>query len=104
MCFKICCSQTQSQKDVFFATSIKELGHCTIVKHNITLNPGSKPVASRPYRLNPKMQDILNEQIDELLEADIIVPSDTRWRSPTILVHKKCGSVDLIICALITVN
>ena len=53
--------------------------------------------ASRPYRLNPKMQDILNEQIDELLEADIIAPSDTRWRSPTILVRKKCGSYRMCI-------
>ena len=74
-----------------------ELGHCTKVKHTIQVEPNAVPCTSRPYRLNPKLQGVLNTQIDDMLEAGIIEESDTRWRSPTILVRKKDGSYRMCV-------
>ena len=43
------------------------------------------------------MQEILNTQIDDMLDAGIIEESNTRWRSPTILVWKKDGSYRMCV-------
>ena len=85
-----------ANRDVF-ALSLKELGHCTKVKHTIQVEPNAVPCTSRPYRLNPKLQGVLNTQIDDMLEAGIIEESGTRWRSPTILVRKKDGSYRMCV-------
>ena len=85
-----------SNRDAF-ALSLKELGNCSLVKNTIQVQPNTAPISSRPYRPNPKLQDILNQQIDDLLDADIIEPSNTRWRSPTILVRKKDNSYRMCI-------
>jgi hypothetical protein len=35
----------------------------------IELKPGSKPVRHRPYRLNPRVKEKVNKEIDKMLET-----------------------------------
>jgi hypothetical protein len=42
-------------------------GKTSLSCHHIELAPGSKPVASAPYRLNPEKMEVVNKEIKELL-------------------------------------
>lgn len=51
------------------------------------------PITSRPYRMSWKEQQQLKLELDHLLEADLIRPSDGTWTSPVLFVAKKDGSL-----------
>ena len=74
-----------------FSTTRSELGTCTNIEHEINIKPGTKPIASRPYHVNPKQMSVFREEIENLLKDGIIEPSSTPWRSPVMLVPKKSG-------------
>lgn len=59
--------------------------------HHIPLMPNSAPVNSRPYRYSPLQKDEIERQVTELLAADLIVPSNSPFASPVLLVLKKDG-------------
>ena len=68
-----------------------EIGRTNLVKHAI--NTGhAQPIRARPYKPALKQRHIIEEQIEQMLEADQIVPSDSPWSSPVVLVVKKDGS------------
>jgi hypothetical protein len=41
----------------------------------IPLKPDAKPVRQRPYRLNPKYKEKVKAELDRMIEAGIIEPS-----------------------------
>jgi len=43
---------------------------------NIQLKPDAKLVKRRPYQLNPKYKEKVCKEIDQMLDAGIIVPLD----------------------------
>ena len=58
----------------------------------INLEHDAKPVVDHRRRLNPKMKEVLRNQILKLLEAGIIYPiTDSRWVSLVHCVPKKGG-------------
>lgn len=59
--------------------------HTIIMKH-------SEPSKQKYYPRNPKMQSIINEQINELLKEKLIEPSKSAYSSPIVLVKKKAGT------------
>src|SRR5664279_3914898 len=60
--------------------------------HKINLEPDAKPVVDHQRRLNPKMKDVVRNEILKLLEEGIIYPIvDSRWVSPMHCVPKKGG-------------
>lgn len=63
------------------------------IKIDIGLNPVPQ---CRPYRLGPKKREILDAKIKELLDNDIIEPSNSRGGSPAFLVPKPNGSWRLV--------
>ncbi|WVZ76845.1 hypothetical protein U9M48_024772 [Paspalum notatum var. saurae] len=58
----------------------------------IELLPGTTPIAKRQYRVAPKEQELIKENIDELLEKGFIRPSSSPWAFPVLFVDKKDGS------------
>jgi hypothetical protein len=36
---------------------------------NISLKPGANPVQQRPYRLNPRYKEKVNDEIDRMLDT-----------------------------------
>ncbi|GJW92081.1 hypothetical protein Tco_0169634 [Tanacetum coccineum] len=65
------------------------LSYCT---HTILMEDGFKPVIQPQRRLNPKVQDVVKNEIVKLLDSRLIYPiSDCLWVSPIHVVPKKGG-------------
>jgi deoxyadenosine/deoxycytidine kinase/transposase InsO family protein len=80
-----------------FAFLPEQLGKCETVIFDIQLKPDSKPKSLRPYRMSPKEQAALRQEIDKMLELGLIVPSDSPWGSPPVMVKKPDGSYRVTI-------
>eukprot|EP00064_Thunnus_orientalis_P017586 superscaffoldBa00003783_g17670 len=63
------------------------LGHTSMLRHKIKLKD-DVVVTQHPYRL-PLQKRIVKEQIEEMLQQGVIVPSHSTWASPIVLVPKK---------------
>ena len=57
------------------------------IEHSIQVN--GKPPAFRPRRLNPRMFTIAQNAFNDLLDQDIIEPSDSEFASPLHMVPKQ---------------
>ena len=65
----------------------------TLCQHKIILEPDAKLVVDHQQQLNPKMKEVVRNEILKLSEADIIYPiADSRWVSPVHCVPKKGGT------------
>ena len=64
------------------------------MKHEIKLKPDAKIVRQRPYRLSPEKQRALDVQIQDLLQAKVIVESDSPWQSPVVMIKKRNKAPD----------
>ena len=85
------------QQQDLFAFTPDQLGKCTTTTFDITLKPGAKPIAQRPYRQSPKEKEIVKKEIDKMLELGLIQPCQSSWSSPIVLVPKKDGTMRLTI-------
>src|SRR3989337_1789644 len=64
----------------------------TLCQHQINMEPDAKPIVDHQRWLNPKMKEVVRNEILKLLEAGIIYPiADSRWVSPVHCVPKKGG-------------
>ncbi|KAK3100025.1 hypothetical protein FSP39_013636 [Pinctada imbricata] len=77
-------------KDVF-STDLSQIGKTSLYKHKIDTVPGSKPVRKQFYRTSPVASQVIREHVNEMLQNDIIQPSNSEWHSPVVLVKKKNG-------------
>ena len=68
----------------------KLTGHTTLTQHNIRLKD-PKPLKQRYMPRNPKMMEIINSEVDQMLKDGVIEPSKSPWSSPTVIVRKKDG-------------
>jgi len=55
--------------DVFSTKS--DFSACNIMSFSLSVLPGTKPVASRPYRINPLMQKKVDAVLDQYLAAGL---------------------------------
>ncbi|KAK8573700.1 hypothetical protein V6N13_009788 [Hibiscus sabdariffa] len=70
---------------------IKGLSPSTCM-HKINIEEGAKPSREGQRRLNPPMMEVVKNEIQKLLDADVIYPiSDSKWVSPIHVVPKKTG-------------
>lgn len=74
-------------RDVF-STGPYDLGELKGAEFTITLLPGAKPFRSRPYRASPKQREIIDQQIADLLKADVIEECNGVYASPALIVEK----------------
>jgi hypothetical protein len=70
------------------AVKLTDLEVCDILQCEIDTGD-ALPVRSRCFRYSPEQKNILKQQVQELLVADIIEPSDSPWSSQVLLVAKK---------------
>lgn len=70
-----------------FASSIDNLGCCTVGEHVIDTGD-HKPIFVPPYRRSPEANKAIESEIQKLLKAGIIRPAKSRWSSPVHLVTK----------------
>lgn len=74
-----------------------EPGVTDTCSHPITVERGTRPIASQPYRLSSEWEEQVRSELDTLLEAGIIRPSTSPWASPTVPVKKPDGSLRLCV-------
>ncbi|KAK3890093.1 hypothetical protein Pcinc_005938 [Petrolisthes cinctipes] len=65
---------------------------CSLVQHDILLQPNTHPVKQAPYRVGPAKKEILKKEVEFLLSNELLEPSDSEWASPCLLVPKPDGS------------
>ena len=59
----------------------------------IKVPPGTQPIQSRPYILNPVLSKQADAILDSYLAADLIQHSTSSWSSPLVCVPKKSGGI-----------
>ena len=68
-----------------------ELGHCQ-VGEPIHIKTEGPPIKQRPYRQPLLKRKLVEDEIDKMLAAGVIRPSNSPWASPITLTPKKDGS------------
>ena len=75
-----------------FAESDEDLGRTAKVQHQI--NTGSSaPIRQQVRRIPPVKRQETRKLLAEMLENDVIQPTNSPWASPVVLVRKKDGSM-----------
>ena len=75
-----------------FAKDRTDLGTCSILKHRIDTN-GSAPIRQHLRRTPKAFESEEEKYLKEQLDAKVIVPSQSAWASPVVLVRKKDNTV-----------
>lgn len=78
-----------------FAKDANDLGLCTLVEHKITTT--GPPVRQPLRRTTREEKEIMKPELDKMLKAGIIVPTDSPWASNLVLVRKRDGSVRMCV-------
>lgn len=71
-------------------------GRTSVAKHRINTG-NTHPIRISHRRLPPQHQEEVHKLIDEMLNNNIIRPSDSPWSSPVVLVKKKDGKIRLCV-------
>ena len=77
-------------RDVFSLPS-DPLGTAVGIEHRIDIGD-AKPFKIAPYKIAPHKIEAVREEIREMLEKGVIVPSKSPFSSPIVMVPKKDGS------------
>ena len=77
--------------DIFHLPGEK-LTSTTAVTHEIRVEPGTKPINVKPYRLPETHKQEARRQVEELRKGGIIVESNSPWNSPLLVVKKKADA------------
>ena len=56
-------------------------------------NGNVSPIQQKPYRVPYAQRDVVKQELDRMIQANVIRPSTSPWASPIVLVTKKDGSV-----------
>ena len=80
-------SLISSYQDIF-AQNPKRPQRNKIIEHKIVTDD-SMPIYQKPRRVPTAWEPEINSQISDMLDNDIIRPSESPWNSPIILVKKK---------------
>ena len=67
------------------------------VEFSIELVPGAEPISKAPYRMAPTGLKESKEQLQEVLDKGIVLPSVSPWGAPVLFVKKNDGSMRLCI-------
>lgn len=70
-----------------FASSVLDLTGCSTIMHILKVADDTA-VRSSPYRLHYNLKEELDRQINLLVETKTLVPSNSQYACPVILVNK----------------
>ena len=79
-----------------FAFKMSDLTLAKGVEHEIELTTDI-PIKRPPYRVSHKEREVIENQIKEMLDSQVIRPSNSPFSSPIVLVKKKDGSLRFCI-------
>lgn len=76
----------------YFSSSGSGLGCVKGVEHRIEIESEALPIKLRNFPVSPKLQEIIDRELDSMLRAGIVEPSSSAWSSPILLIPKKDGA------------
>ena len=79
-----------TNRDIF-ASSMEELGEVKGFCHKIDTGSAA-PIRRRFYRTSPEIKKQIQTEVDKMLQAGIIEPSEGEWCSLVVLVKKKSSN------------
>jgi hypothetical protein len=79
-----------------FAYSLKDLGECNIVKHEIKTED-EVPLYQPPYRKPESERLEIKKEVEEMIKYKIIRESRSPWSSPVIMIPKPNGTKRMCI-------
>ncbi len=85
-----------SSWESIFAQHDNDLGHVTVVKHQIPLTD-STPIRQRHRRIPPAQYEEVRKHLKDMMAAGAIRESHSPYASPIVLVRKKDGSLRLCV-------
>jgi len=62
-----------------------------LMEHHIDVGQ-STPVKQRCYLVSPKVQEVIRNEVDKMLEAGIIEPSFSEWSNPIVIIKELNGT------------
>ncbi|XP_071490086.1 uncharacterized protein [Diadema antillarum] len=71
-------------------------GRTDVVRHDL-ITTNDRPIRQRAYRLPHALKDTVKKELDEMLDAGIISPSDSPYASPLVIVRKKDDTLRLCV-------
>lgn len=80
-------SRLEKIKSLFPSSVDLGLGRTSFLKHKIDTGD-AEPVKSRFYPVSPKVQELMNEELDRMISLGVIEESESPWNSPVVLVRK----------------
>jgi hypothetical protein len=78
------------------AKDITQLGRTNVVTHIIDTG-NAREIKQHYYRMSPKHESFIKEEIGRLQQQGLIVPSHSPWTSPALVVGKANGKLRLVI-------
>ena len=81
-------SELQNVLSEFADTFSNNPGKTTLTKHEIHLEPDTRPIRLHPYRVSSSKSDAMKKEIDEMLKLGVIEPSSSHWSTPVVLIPK----------------
>ena len=79
--------------DDLFMKHKADIGHFTIAKHTVELEPGAVPHREGARRMSPEKAERANQEVRNLLALGMIPPSLSPWASGIVMVKKKNGEL-----------
>ena len=89
------CALLKKNEDVF-AKDEFDVGKSNILRAHIDTG-GAKPVRQKPYRTPKVYRDEIKRQLDEMIQAKLVSPSNSSWAAPILAVKKKSGEVRVCV-------
>ena len=89
-------SETLAYADVFSSSKL-DYGECSLRPFEIKVPPGTQPIQSRPYRLNPLLSKQVDAILNSYLAAGLIQHSASPWSSPLVCVPKKSDGIRITV-------
>ena len=80
-----------------FSSSKSDYGECSLRPLQIKVPPGTQPIQSRPYRLNPVLSKQVDAILDSYLADGLIRHSASPWSSPLVCVPKTSGGIRITV-------
>ncbi len=74
-----------------FSKSPTDFGRTNIVTHKINTD-NAIPIQKRAYRTSPKMQEVIQSHVDDMVAKGIVEASHSPWAAPIVMVRKKDGT------------
>lgn len=84
-------------KEKIFSHSDLDIGRTHLCSHKIELLDGAKPVKQKCRYTSQAQHKSVEQEVESMLKRGVIVPCQSEWASPIVLVAKKDGTIRFCI-------